>query len=181
MLKVYEAMFLLNNSKANKDWEAVAAHVHGILERHGVNIKKSQKWGERKLAYDISGQKRGTYMLVHFEAKGDAIAAIRRDAGLSDTILRTLIVIDEDGDEVPDILGDVAAPPGRRGAALGAEPAKPKPEGPSKADDAKAEEPKAEEPKAEEPKAEEPKAEEPKAEEPLPSGTPDEPAGETPS
>ena len=124
-MKLYEGMFLLDNSKANKDWEAVEAHVHGILERHGANIKKSQKWGERKLAYEISGHKRGTYMLVHFEANGDAIVPVRRDAGLSDTIIRMLIVIDEDGDELPDILGDVAPAPGRKSAQPSKESAKP--------------------------------------------------------
>lgn len=114
-MKLYEGMFLVDNARANNDWDAVAAHVHGILDRHGAVIKRSQKWGERKLAYEIAGHKRCTYMLVHFEVGGDAIGPIRRDAGLSDTIARTLIVVDQDGEELPDILGDVAPPPGRDG------------------------------------------------------------------
>jgi len=105
-------MFLVDNSRANSDWDAVVAHVHGILERHGATIKRTQKWGERKLAYEIAGHKRCTYLVVHFEAGGDAITGIRRDAGLSDTIARTLVTIDRDGEELPDILGDVG-PPGR--------------------------------------------------------------------
>ena len=50
-MKLYEAMFLLDNERANKDWDAAAAQVHEILERHGCRIVKSEKWGERKLAY----------------------------------------------------------------------------------------------------------------------------------
>ncbi len=107
-MKLYEGMFLLDPGRANRDWDAVAAQVHQIIERHGGQITKSQKWGERKLAYEIAGHKRGVYMLVHFQSDGSGITGMRRDAGLSDVILRTLIVIDTDGEEAPDIHGESA-------------------------------------------------------------------------
>ena len=109
-MKLYEGMFLLDSSQASKDkgWDAVTAHVHAVLERHGAQIVKSNKWGERKLAYEIARQKRGTYMLVHFNAEGAAIGRIRRDTGLSDIILRALILVDADHDDTHDVMGEDA-------------------------------------------------------------------------
>ena len=174
-MKVYESMFLLDSAKANKDWDGVAAHVHQIIDRHGASIQKSQKWGERKLAYEIQGHRRGTYMLVHFEADGDAIAAIRRDAGLSDTILRTLIVIDSDGDELPDILGDMAPRAREREVERTREREDKTPTDQDKPK-AKPDEPKPDEPKPDEPTPDEPTPDEPTPDEPTPDEpTPDEP------
>ena len=155
-MKLYEGMFLLDTGPANKDWDAAEGHVHGILERHGASIKKSQKWGERKLAYEIAGHKRGVYMLVHFEAEGDAIAPVRRDAGLSDLILRALFVVDTDGLEAPDIMGDPPPPRGDR---------------PRRGDRDRADGPRgrdSDRPKADGPKPEEPKAEAARKPEPEP-------------
>jgi len=88
-------MFLLDSGQASREWEKVEGHVHDILKRHGGKIEKSEKWAERKLAYEIAGHRRGTYLLVYFDAPGAAISPIRRSCELSEMILRTLIVCDE--------------------------------------------------------------------------------------
>ena len=36
-----------------------------------------KKWDERKLAYEVNGQKRGTYVIAYFTAPGDAVGADR--------------------------------------------------------------------------------------------------------
>lgn len=85
-------MFLIDNNKATSDWDAVVRHVQGILEKRGAKTLSIEKWGERKLAYRIDGHKKGTYMLVYFEAPAGSIIALRRDCQLSDTIIRSLIL-----------------------------------------------------------------------------------------
>ena len=47
---------------------------------------------KRTEAYEIRGQKRGTYILVYFKAPGKDVAHIERDCNLSERILRTLIL-----------------------------------------------------------------------------------------
>ena len=94
-MQTYEAMFLLDSVQAQKDWAATEKHVLDILKRHKAEIITSEKWGDRKLAYEIKHQKRATYLLVHFKAPGEAIALVRADARLSETILRVLIIVDD--------------------------------------------------------------------------------------
>lgn len=87
---VYEAMFLLGSGSAAEP-QAALDLVRGFIERHGGSIKVLKKWDERKLAYEVNGQKRGTYILSYFTAPGTAIAPLERDVKLSEDVLRVLV------------------------------------------------------------------------------------------
>ena len=50
-----------------------------------------KKWDERKLAYEINKQKRGTYIIAYFTAPARPVAPIERDVKLSEDVLRVLI------------------------------------------------------------------------------------------
>ena len=92
-MNTYEGMFLLNSVEAKRDWDAAADHVKGILTKHGAEVATNYRWDERKLAYEVNHQKRGTYYLVYFNAPAEAIASMRRDCELSELILRQLILV----------------------------------------------------------------------------------------
>ena len=66
--------------------------MHGLATKHGGEILASNKWGDRKLAYEIGGHKRGAYLLVYFKAETTALTAIGREAELSDIVLRSVII-----------------------------------------------------------------------------------------
>ena len=83
----YEAMFLLGSAHAT-DVDAATKVVRGIIERHDGKVIVLKKWDERKLAYEIRGEKRGLYVIAFFTAPSVSIAAIVRDVELSDQILR---------------------------------------------------------------------------------------------
>ncbi len=85
-------MFIISDTVAGSDWEATVKHVEDLLKSRGAEILKSEKWEERKFAYKLKGHKRGTYLLVYFNAPTDSISPIKRDFELSDNVLRTLIV-----------------------------------------------------------------------------------------
>ena len=109
-MRMYEGLFLIDNAHANTEWDNVVKHIHDILQKNGAEILKTEKWGEKKLAYKIKGHKRGTYLLIHFNAKNSAIATIRRDFQLSDYIVRFLIIKDDTIEDLSQIgaVGPVA-------------------------------------------------------------------------
>jgi len=86
----YEAMFLLGGAHAS-DVDSAVKRVRGILERHEGKPIVLKKWDERKLAYEIRGEKRGLYLIAFFTAPSLAVAAIVRDVELSDQILRVIV------------------------------------------------------------------------------------------
>ena len=46
---------------------------------------------ERRLAYDIQGNKRGVYFLTYFKCDAQKLSAIERDARLSEKLLRSML------------------------------------------------------------------------------------------
>jgi small subunit ribosomal protein S6 len=87
----YEAMFLFPQAMTANLQEAVD-HVKDILTRAEAEIISLKKWDERRLAYDVKGNKRGVYFLVYFKARGSQIANIERDCNYSEKLLRAMIV-----------------------------------------------------------------------------------------
>jgi small subunit ribosomal protein S6 len=85
-------MFLLDSAKAATAWEDTVKHVHDILIKHHSEIVASRQWDERRLAYPISGHKKGTYLLTYFKTDGNNLKEIVADCHLSDVILRELVL-----------------------------------------------------------------------------------------
>ncbi|HTU91784.1 MAG TPA: 30S ribosomal protein S6 [Gemmataceae bacterium] len=91
-VNVYECMFLLDTNKVAGDVPNASKQLHALLERNHAEVLASRPWDERRLAYPISGHKKGLYYLTYFRAEGKNITGIERDCVLSELILRMLIL-----------------------------------------------------------------------------------------
>ncbi|MBL8746886.1 MAG: 30S ribosomal protein S6 [Phycisphaerae bacterium] len=87
----YEAMFLLSQSVA-ADLGGAVEHLKSIINKSGATLIAMRKWDERRLAYEIDKQKRGTYILAYFSCDPVKVSQVERDCNLSEQILRTLIL-----------------------------------------------------------------------------------------
>lgn len=103
----YEALFLFPQS-ASADLQAAVDHITDILQRGQAEIIALRKWDERRLAFDIHGNKRGVYFLAYFKALTSGLSAIERDCRLSEKLLRSMITR---ADHVPET--EIAAHDGR--------------------------------------------------------------------
>jgi small subunit ribosomal protein S6 len=63
-----------------------------MIEDAGGTILVSRLWEERRLAYSINGQRKGTYWLTYFRLPGAKLAQIERNCQLSDNVLRALFL-----------------------------------------------------------------------------------------
>lgn len=91
-MDLYEGMFLLNQQEAASDFGGCIDFVKDVFTRAEADLIVLTKWDERRLAYPIRGQKRGTYLLAYFRARRTQIANIERDCNLSEQVLRALIL-----------------------------------------------------------------------------------------
>jgi small subunit ribosomal protein S6 len=116
--RLYEGMFLVDSALAASDWQGINDTIRTILERAGAEIVSIDKWDERKLAYDIKGKSRGTYILTYFRVDGTKVAQIERAAQISEDIMRLLILGVEDiGEQYVTKKATVAAEKSERGHA----------------------------------------------------------------
>lgn len=91
MKRKYEAMFLFDPGMAN-DWEGLQGEINRLMGRAEARTIACGKWEERRLAYEIRGRKRGVYVLTFFEADATKISDLERDARLTESILRCLVM-----------------------------------------------------------------------------------------
>jgi small subunit ribosomal protein S6 len=93
--KLYEGMFLVDSADAASDWDGVNSAIKRILDKAEAEIVSIKKWDDRRLAYDIKGTSRGTYILCYFKAGGDKIQGVEKAVQLSEKIIRVLILSTE--------------------------------------------------------------------------------------
>ncbi len=89
---VYEGMFILDSNRYSRDAGGVANQISALITKSGGEILVSRLWEERRLAYPINGQRKGTYWLTYFRLDPKQVATINRDSQLNDNILRNLVI-----------------------------------------------------------------------------------------
>jgi len=83
---------LVDSGEAAADWKGINDVIEKTLARGDAEIVSAKKWDERRLAYDIGGKSRGTYILTYFRGDPAKIGAIERSVQLSERIMRMLII-----------------------------------------------------------------------------------------
>jgi ribosomal protein S6 len=111
-MRKYEGMFLFDPSVLT-DWESIQAELTRLFERAEARVIACGKWDERRLAYEIRGVRRGVYALTYFETDASKVVGLERDAGLSEGILRCLVVRVDHLTE--DEMKEIAAQPAPHG------------------------------------------------------------------
>lgn len=103
-MRKYEMMLLFDTNEMTKGWEEYEQLVKGALDKYGASVTSLEKWGDRKLAYEINKLRRATYMLVFFEMDSNKVPELDRDFRLNEKVLRHMIIKDEKVDIDPETL-----------------------------------------------------------------------------
>lgn len=89
---VYEGMFILESNRFGRDPETVSNQIPAMIEKFGGEMLVSRLWEERRLAYPINGQRKGTYWLTYFRLDSLKLGDLRRQCQITDDILRVLFL-----------------------------------------------------------------------------------------
>jgi small subunit ribosomal protein S6 len=91
-LKRYEVVAIVKADLAEDDLTAIIERSQTIInDRKGV-IAKVEKWGKRRLAYEIKKQRDGFYFLIDFAGDGPIVDEIERNFKIDDRILKFMTV-----------------------------------------------------------------------------------------
>lgn len=88
----YEIMYIINPTILEEGREAVIEKVNAILAESGATVTKTEKWGERKLAYPIDKKKTGFYVLTTLEMDGVRLVEVERKMNITEEVMRYIIV-----------------------------------------------------------------------------------------
>ncbi|MGM9572638.1 MAG: 30S ribosomal protein S6 [bacterium] len=91
-MRLYEIVAIIDAKLDEEATDAVIAKYEEVLTNLGGEIVKIDKWGKRRLAYEIKKQREGFYVLYNVKAEPKAVAEVERLMKIADNILRYLVV-----------------------------------------------------------------------------------------
>jgi small subunit ribosomal protein S6 len=89
---VYDCLLILDSNRYSRDAAGAAGQIKALIEAQGGEVLVNRLWEERRLAYSIRGQRKGTYWLSYFRMEGKGIAKLEREFQLSELVLRSLVL-----------------------------------------------------------------------------------------
>lgn len=95
-MKRYEIPFIVNTHLTEEEINSLIDHYRTIITDLKGIIVKSEKWGKRKLAYEIKKQTNGFYILLDIVGQSTIIAEVERNFKIDDKILKFMTVKKED-------------------------------------------------------------------------------------
>ncbi|MHB8073495.1 30S ribosomal protein S6 [Desulfosporosinus fructosivorans] len=95
-MKAYEILYIIRPDLDEEATTALVDRLSGLVANFGGDNLTVEKWGKRRLAYEIQDYKEGQYILMNFEGEGRTSQEIERVMKISDDVMRFLTVRKED-------------------------------------------------------------------------------------
>jgi small subunit ribosomal protein S6 len=89
---VYEGLFIFDSTRFGRDQDGVPGQVNDLIEKLGGEVLVSRLWDERRLAYPINGQRKGTYWLTYFRLESTKLPELKQPCSINENILRVLFL-----------------------------------------------------------------------------------------
>ncbi len=91
-MRTYESVIVIDSLLKSEEIEAIIEKVERIINNNGGQIVEIDRWGKKRLAYEIKKRQYGYYVDFIFQGPGNLIYVLEREYGLDENILRYLTV-----------------------------------------------------------------------------------------
>ena len=91
-MRDYELVVIISPEVAEEEIPATLEKINQFIVERGGSIAEVNQWGRRKLAYPIKHFMEGNYILTQFKMEPRLTAELEASLGISEEILRHLLV-----------------------------------------------------------------------------------------
>ena len=91
----YEIIYIIDPAKGEEGIAALVEKFKAMVEAEGT-LTGIEEWGKRRLAYPIDDKEEGYYVLVNFTSNGAFPPELERVFGITDGIMRSMIIRPEE-------------------------------------------------------------------------------------
>jgi small subunit ribosomal protein S6 len=109
-LREYETVFILRPTVEESRVEEEIDGVRQVIQAASGEVLGIDRWGRRRLAYEIRKMNEGIYTLVRFRANASVVQDLERRYRLREDVLRHLTVISQGPPPEQHREGDEASP-----------------------------------------------------------------------
>ncbi len=89
----YETVFILDPSYDENRVNEEVEKLTGWIKDLGGEVSEVQRWGKKRLAYEINKKRDGVYTMVVWEGQGPAVKELERRLQLNESIMRVLTTL----------------------------------------------------------------------------------------
>jgi small subunit ribosomal protein S6 len=89
-MRTYELVLVFDPALDVEQIEMDLRKMNDAMAAAGT-VRRWERWGKRRLAYEIGGRQYGYYVLVVFDAQASSIAEMDRSARINPNVIRHLI------------------------------------------------------------------------------------------
>ena len=90
-MHTYEVMYIVKPIEETA-FETIVKKFDDLLAANGATVEKTDRWGKKRLAYEIKDFVDGIYVLVTFQGDGKTVKELDRVMKITDEILRHMII-----------------------------------------------------------------------------------------
>lgn len=87
----YEVVMVFSVQQGEEATAALVEKFKSMISEHATDVTVDE-WGKRRLAYLINKESEGYYVLVSFTADAEFPAELDRVLGITDGVLRSMII-----------------------------------------------------------------------------------------
>jgi small subunit ribosomal protein S6 len=91
-LREYELMIIVDPDADESALNGVVDRVSGLITGRGGEVKNVDRWGRRRLTFEINHRTEGQYVVIRFQAEPEAVEQLERALHLADEVIRHKIV-----------------------------------------------------------------------------------------
>lgn len=91
-MRTYESVVVIDSLLKSEEIDGIIEKIERIISNNGGKIKETDRWGKKRLTYEIKKRQYGYYVDFMFEAPNNLITVLEREYSLDENILRHLMV-----------------------------------------------------------------------------------------
>ena len=103
-MALYESVIIGRQDLTNSQFETLIDEFISVIKSHDGEIKKTEYWGIRNLAYKINKNRKAHYYMLNISSSPETISEYERLLGLHEDIIRFLTMKIDKVDENPSLL-----------------------------------------------------------------------------
>ena len=89
-MAMYETIFILDSLLTPEEIDKSVDRIKEVVESNDGKVLTIDKWGKRRMAYEIQKKQYGFYVAIEFEAVGNIPVALQNEYNYNDKVLRYL-------------------------------------------------------------------------------------------
>jgi len=100
-MALYETVFIARQDITSAQAEQLAETFTQLLRDNGGEVKKTEHWGLKTLAYRMNKNRKGHYVLFNIDSPYPAVAEMERNMRLNEDVLRYMTLRVDELEEGP--------------------------------------------------------------------------------